>query len=86
MRSLVTFYRWFVYGVVARFKEAIGEIKYPDVFHADNVRPWQLPLFDYFIVRDGSDEWAPEDLSLQKIAERGDWTMYKRMYKTTEEP
>ncbi len=73
-------------GIPIRFREEIEEIKYPSIFYPDNVRPWQLPLFDYFIVRDGSDEWAPEDLSLQKIAERGDWTMYKRMYKTTEEP
>lgn len=52
----------------------------PDTF---NLR--QAPEFEYYIVRDATDELNREP-SIKAIERYGDWTLYKRIYDSTDEP
>jgi hypothetical protein len=61
------------------------KLKTPGWANTDSFELRQAPDFDYYIVRDPSSEMEREP-SLKVQSRIGDWALYKRIHKMTDEP
>ena len=57
----------------------------PPWANTDSFELRQAPAFDYYIVRTPSDDMEREP-SLKVLERQGDWVLFKRIHKMTEEP
>jgi hypothetical protein len=58
----------------------------PPWTNTDSFEARQAPDFDYYLVRGGIDDPLEREPSLKIVERQGDWTLYQRIHKMTDEP